>query len=252
MPALSEEFFTQDELATLVADAAEFQREADAFAAWCQTPEAKTELAETARQMEIAWDKLEKDCKAGKFSLSPAEVEQLVRNGALTKCHSIKSDRWADLPQLRKNGQRVLRWIQRSGVVVCWDPVPRKTVAQYLLPVFQALREAIHPLPLVCIYLYRQAEQPPGLQTGSGTPMRDVDGIQWTDATLDRGKLFAIGISVEALERGQEYIQFLFMHEMAHIFSGGEHTEEFHQCLDGLIEQVNKYTGGYIVNDYCK
>lgn len=92
MPALSEEFFTKDELATLVADAAEFQREADAFAAWCQTPEAKTELAETAREMEIAWDELERDCKAGKFSLSPAEVEQLVRNGALTKCHPIKSD----------------------------------------------------------------------------------------------------------------------------------------------------------------
>ena len=92
MPALSEEFFTRDELEILAADAAEFQREADAFAAWCQTPEAKTELAATAREMEIAWDKLEKDCKAGKFSLSPAEVEQLVSNGVLTKCHSIKSD----------------------------------------------------------------------------------------------------------------------------------------------------------------
>ena len=92
MPALSEEFFTRDELEILAADVAEFQQEADAFAAWCQTPEAKTELAETAREMKVAWGELERDCATGKFNLSPAEVEQLVRNGALTKRHPIKSD----------------------------------------------------------------------------------------------------------------------------------------------------------------
>lgn len=135
---------------------------------------------------------------------------------------------------------------------MCCDPAARQKSAEYLLPVFRALEDLIRSVPLTALYLYRQAEQPPGLQTDSGTPMRDVDGIQWTDATLDRGKLYAIGISVEALERGQWYTQFLFLHELAHIFSGGEHTEEFHQCLDGLIEQVNKYTGGHIVNDYCK
>ena len=161
------------------------------------------------------------------------------------------TDHWADLSRFRGDGRRVLRWIRRQGVVMCGDPAKRERARDILLPVFRALEDVIRPVPLVALYLYRQTDQPPSLRTTSGTPMRDVDGVEWVDATPDRGKLHAIGLSCEALERGPGYAQFLFLHELAHVFGSGEHSPAFHRQLDRMIELFNQYTGGHIVNDYC-
>ena len=158
-------------------------------------------------------------------------------------------DRWANLPQLRADGQRVLRWIARQGVVMCNDPAERERAKSSLLPVFLALEDVIRPLPLVAAYVYRQKDQPPGLLTTDGTPMRSVDGIAWVDVTPDKGKLHAIGLSCEALERGPGYTQFLFLHELTHVFGGGDHSTKFHKELDRLIAQFNQRTGGCLVND---
>lgn len=162
------------------------------------------------------------------------------------------TDRWADPEQLRADGRRVLRWIQRQGVIVCCDPTERERAGEYLLPAFRALEDIIRPVALVAVYLYRQTDQPPSLRTTDGTAMRNVDGIEWKDVTGDRGELHAIGLSCEALKRGSEYTQFLFLHELAHVFGSGDHSLEFHQQLDRLIEQFNRYTGGHVVNDYCE
>lgn len=144
-------------------------------------------------------------------------------------------DQWKDLARFRKDGQRVLRWIQRESVVMSRDPSAREKAVRYLLPVFQALEDVIRPLPLVAVYAYRQADQPPSLRTDSGAPMSSVDGIQWTDVTPDRSELYAIDLSVEAVDMGPDYLQFLFLHELTHIFSGGGHSPEFHRQLDALI-----------------
>lgn len=248
---VNDSLFSAEELAQARAAAEDIRQDAEAFAAWCQMPAARAEWAELMLEAEKVWGNFEAECAAGKYSLPLTEMEQLVQNECIVKCHPIKRGRWADLPQLRKDGQRVLHWIQETGIVVCWDPALRKTVAQYLLPIFQALRETIQPLSLVCIYLYRQADQPPNMRTDDGIFIRYVDGIQWVDVTPDRGKLYAIGLSAEALDKGKDYVQFLFLHELAHILSGGKHSKEFHRCLDGLIERFNKYTGSHIVNDYC-
>lgn len=162
------------------------------------------------------------------------------------------TDHWADLPQLRADGRRVLRWIRRQGVVVRCDSAEQRRAKEFLLPVFQVLEDVIRPLSLCAVYIYRQADQPLSLRTTSGASMRDVDGIVWVDATPDRGSLHAIGLSVEALGRGPEYTRFLLLHELTHIFSGGKHNTEFHQRLDRLIEQFNRRTGGHLVNDYCE
>lgn len=162
------------------------------------------------------------------------------------------ADYWVDLPQLHTDGARILRWIRTQGVIMCCDPAERVRVKMYLLPVFWALEEVIRPVPLVALYLYRQADQPPSLQTTGRTPMRSVDGIAWKDVTKDRGELYAIGLSCEALEQGPEYTQFLFLHELTHVLGNGDHSPEFHRQLDRLIEQFNRRTGGHIVNDYFK
>ena len=160
------------------------------------------------------------------------------------------ADHWADLPKLRTDGARALRRIRRQGVIMCCDPAELIRVKKCILPVFWALEEVIRTAPLVALYLYRQVDQPPGLRTTGGTPMRSVDGIAWKDVTRDRGELHAIGLSCEALDRGPEYTQFLFLHELTHVLGNGEHSPEFHQQLDRLIEQFNRRTGGHVVNDY--
>lgn len=156
------------------------------------------------------------------------------------------TDQWADPEQLRADGRRVLHWIQRQGVVTCCDPTERERAREYLLPVFRALEDIIRPVALVAVYLYRQTDQPPSLRTTSGTPIQDVDGIEWKDVTEDRGELHAIGLSCEALKRGSEYTQFLFLHELAHVFGSEDHSPEFHHQLDHLIEKFNRSTGATV------
>lgn len=159
------------------------------------------------------------------------------------------TDHWADLLQFRADGRRVIRWIVRQGVAMCDDPTEQKRARDILLPVFWALEDVIRPVPLVALYLYRQADQLPSLRTTSGTPMRDVDGISWRDVTADRGSLHAIGVSCEAIDKGATYAQMVFIHELTHIFAGGEHNTEFHKLLDRLIARFNAATGSSLVND---
>ena len=177
--------------------------------------------------------------------------------GTVFLCHIVKGgaamiDHWADLLQLRADGRRILRWIVRQGVVMCCEPTEQERARDILLPAFRALEDVIRPVPLVALYLYRQADQPPSLRTTSGAPMQDVDGIEWKDVTGDRGELHAIGLSCEALGREPECTQFLFIHELTHIFGGGEHSPAFHRQLDRLIKQFNQHTGGHLANDYCR
>ena len=159
-------------------------------------------------------------------------------------------DRWANLEQLRADGRRILRWIKRQGIVMCCDSIERERAKEFLLPVFRVLEDTIRAVPLCAVYLYRQSDQPPTLRTTSGTLMQDVDGIEWVDVTPDRGNLHAIGLSVEALDRGEEYARMVFLHEFVHIFCGREHGPEFHACLDGFIARLNVVIRDNIVNDY--
>ena len=152
------------------------------------------------------------------------------------------ADYWVDLPQLRTDGARILRWVRTQGVIMCCDPAGRVRVKMYLLPVFWALEKVIRLAPLVALYLYRHADQPPNLRTTDGTPMRNIDWIVWKDVTRDRGELYAIGLSCEALEQGPESTQFLFLHELIHALGNGVHSPDFHQQLDRLIEQFKRRT----------
>ncbi len=83
--------FTPEELAAMAAEAAEARREFDAWAEQLQTPEAKAEYAALAKELMDMAEALKRDCAAGKYALSPAELEQLQRDGILVKCHTIKS-----------------------------------------------------------------------------------------------------------------------------------------------------------------
>ncbi len=74
---VNDSLFSAAELAQARAAAEDIRREANAFAAWCQTPAAKAEGAEILREAEKAWGDFEAECAAGKYDLSPEELERL-------------------------------------------------------------------------------------------------------------------------------------------------------------------------------
>lgn len=90
---------------------------------------------------------------------------------------------------------------------------------------------------LSVIYLYRQREQ-----VNSA-----FDGVLWKDVTLNgNGVLYAIGLSVEAIGRGEMYLQRLFIHELTHIIvpcMPGTHSTEFHVTYQKLLHKYDGATG---------
>lgn len=82
--------FTQEEKEEIAASVAEVQQEFDVLSAWCETPEARAEGIQIVRDAEETWAELKAEIEAGKYDLTPAELEQLNRDGFLRKCHPIK------------------------------------------------------------------------------------------------------------------------------------------------------------------
>lgn len=72
--------FTPEEMAAMADEAAEAQREFDAWAAQLQTPEAKAEYAALAKELVEMAEALKRDCAAGKYALSADELDQLRRD----------------------------------------------------------------------------------------------------------------------------------------------------------------------------
>lgn len=190
-------------------------------------PAVKAWYAAEAREMLAQWDQLAAECAAGEVS------------------HHKKADPLPDRRAvLEYRGLRVLRWIERQGAVFYSGKLERETAKRYLRDMPVVFPELVGELS--AIYLYRQSEQ-------ATEHLRKCDGIIWRDVTMDGfGTLYAVGISLEAIERGKEYTELLFLHELCHIHVSGDHGPEFHRELDRLIEQFNRRTGEHLVNDYCE
>ena len=219
--------FAPEELAQARVDAEEAQRDFDKWIEQLQTPATKAEAALLAQELAATWDAFVQDCATG-------EVSHHKKAGPLSDRRAI----------LEYRGLRVLRWIERQGAVFYPGKLERETAKRYLRDMPVVFPELVGELS--AIYLYRQDEQ-------ATERLRKSDGILWRDVTLDGfGTLYAIGISLEAIERGKEYTELLFLHELAHVHVSGAHSAEFHKQLDHLIEQFNRRTGGHVANDYCK
>lgn len=149
---------------------------------------------------------------------------------------------------LEADRKRLRRWTQNEGFVICEDP----EVLALARPVLVAIAETFPAYIPECVqdfYIYRCSEQPEGLQS--------MDGICWKDCTQDAGDLYAIGLSVEALEGGMEYSAMVVLHEMCHalcdiaeIGGSNDHDQRFHSILDGLIKRFNARTSSKVKNDY--
>lgn len=137
-------------------------------------------------------------------------------------------------------GRRVLRWVQSQGQEICHDTKENQQLSvllDELRPIFPEI-EQVHAW-----FTYRQANQPP--------PLSEHDGELWKDCTLDVGTLYAIGISLEALDAGHDYGVLVILHELTHVLlDGGEHNRHFHSVLNDLLDRYNRATGQSVKNDY--
>lgn len=139
--------------------------------------------------------------------------------------------------QLEYEGRRTLKWIQQQGVIFYLGKPERERAKLYLRGMSRVFPELVEQLR--SIYLYRQSEQ--------SNTYSAYDGILWKNVTLDgRGTLCAIGLSVEAVAQGPQYLQWLFIHELCHILAPcapGTHSAEFHTAYQKLLQRYDKATG---------
>lgn len=123
---------------------------------------------------------------------------------------------------------RMARWIETQGVVICREPEALDKLRRLLRCTGPFFWSELAESRVVLLYTYRQDEQ--------GTPeLREQDGTAWRDVTSDLGNLHAIGLSVELLEDGIEAAIPIFIHELAHVVSQGDHDDPlFSDTLDEL------------------
>lgn len=140
---------------------------------------------------------------------------------------------------MSKHTERIMHWVETEGGVAYEDPSAKKRLLDYLLPVAQVFPKLVNMVSAV--YVYRMDQQ-----TGSAA---GPDGISWENHTSDVGILYAIGISLEAMDKGPAYTQFIFLHELTHIITGHEHDPVFHGQLNKLLSIFNEATGANLTND---
>ena len=136
---------------------------------------------------------------------------------------------------------RTIAWIQSQGAVFCDDPIAKDRLANAIVPVAMLFPDLVGQLTTV--YLYKMDKQ-------GNAELRASDGMSWKYCDKKTGKVsYAIGISVEGLEFGVEYVQFLLLHELAHVATDSDHTTAFHDQLNKMIQKFNAETGATITND---
>lgn len=143
--------------------------------------------------------------------------------------------------QMLVERDRVLRWIQSQGAVFCTDERERQRAKEVAAAVW-----SVFPEYLGCVsalYVYRMDQQ-------QCEDLKQADGITWTDVTQDIGTLYAIGLSVEALNVGTDYSVLVFLHELCHVLVDREHSLTFQIRLNELIRKFDQATGRKIENDY--
>lgn len=154
------------------------------------------------------------------------------------------TDRWHDPAVLRQDHDIALRLLDRQGLVRCTDQQWVAEAKRLFLPIVVALRETIMGSCLSLVYVYNQRQQPANLAKNDGYS-------SVSERQKDGRRVASIGVSVQALKRGEEYASLVLLHELTHVLKSYpvDHGVEFHRELDRLIAQYNQRTGGHVVND---
>lgn len=143
--------------------------------------------------------------------------------------------------------------LENDGVVILHDDEEKKRLKGVVLPVFLACWDDICEADdLALFYTYRMEDQAPGSFVAMS------DGYSTIKVNAETGvSLSAVGVSVEAMDKGLDYAVLVLLHELCHLLvreppakDQMEHSEAFHARLDGLLAKFNFVFGLDIQNDY--
>lgn len=84
------DWLTPAEQEKLLAGVREMAQEFDDLNAWLKSPEGQAWAEQQMKEAAVLAEEFAAEVRAGKYNLSPAELEQLNRDGFLRKCHPIK------------------------------------------------------------------------------------------------------------------------------------------------------------------
>lgn len=154
-------------------------------------------------------------------------------------------DRWHDMDALRRDHDTALRLLDRQGLIRCIDQHWVMEAKRLFLPIVISLQNVVMGSVLSLVYCYDQQQQLPTLAKNDG--FSSVSEHQ-----KDGRRVASIGISIQAMQQGDECAVMVLLHELTHILSSypAEHGRTFHQTLDKLIARYNTATGAKIKNDY--
>ena len=151
------------------------------------------------------------------------------------------------LPILNDVPAAFVRDITQIGCPGLLQPTQQEKalVEEQLEKVWQLIGDTMaeYPFPVVGVYLYDD------LQAADEYYM--TVGMCNQQAGMDKASSRAlIGIGRSAVKRGDDYLAFVLLHEMAHAATSVNHDDRFRQYLDYLIMSYNREYGTEIENDY--
>lgn len=142
---------------------------------------------------------------------------------------------------------------RKQGLKTCDDPDALRIVKSAFAQVKLVFPDELKRTPITSLMVYDMAQQTEG-------PGVRADGIVFYKKMDDGRYLYAVAISTQAIYRGIDYVYFLFLHELAHVFvhetqeRDGEkqsHSTLYEAMLNELLYEFNRQTGADLSNDYA-
>lgn len=153
---------------------------------------------------------------------------------------------WLNKDTLEREHRLARKLVEDQGIVISKDAAAYELARAAFAKVAIAEQNFLFPSTLRLVYVYDMDEQPKEHEISNS------DGFSGVSEKMEDGKrVSSIGISIQALQKSEEYAALIFLHELAHVVSHGrKHDKLYHVLLDMMIAQYNDHHGTHVVNDY--
>lgn len=160
----------------------------------------------------------------------------------------MKNTLKSKVPELNRVPKAFLEEQKENGLAGLVEPTAeeRENLQEWAAMVWELVGGAMQkfPHPVVNLYLYDR-----GQCSGDFFEAEAICSNQ--EHTGTGAKRAIIGVDIEPVRRGGEYLAFLLLHEIAHAATAAAgHDCRFHQYLNYLLFSFNQKYGTSLMNDY--
>lgn len=152
------------------------------------------------------------------------------------------------VPALNRVPKAFLDEQKENGLAGLVEPTAeeRENLQEWAAKVWELLESTMQefPCPVAGMYLYDHRQ--------CSGDFSEAEAICSNQEHTGTGvKRAIIGVDIEPVRRGGEYLAFLLLHEIAHAATAAAtHDSHYHQYLNYLIYVFNAEYGTSLVNDY--